>query len=143
MKRLDSLTVYSKEELSSLWNIVKDRFPSQTVWVQKTRDGDYKLAIKKQYTEPFFKIFSKWLHQKIYQTELEKLLFDYHILSAEEHGVIFHSATEKVAESQELMISILLEKIRIITEISSHLKLEGFLQFGIEEYRQKMEDIIE
>ncbi len=143
MKCLESLTVHSKEELSSLWNIVKDRFPSQSVWMQKSLDGDYTLAIKKQYIEQFYIVFSKWLHQRFCPVELKKTLLEYHMLSSEEKEIVFQSALKKANEFQEEMIFLIRNQLQIMLEIYGNLKLEGFLCFCMQNYREKLEEIVE
>ncbi len=140
---MDALILHSKRELSSLWNIVKDRFPSQAIWMQKNRDGNYTLAISKHYFEQFKRIFARWFHQKICDTEIEKVLSNYHYLSQMEKEEIISIAKNEVEEAQEEFIFFIEYKLNNLVENSAKINLEGFIVFGMQEYRKKLEDIVE
>ncbi len=140
---MENLTVRSKEDLSSLWNIVKDCFPQQTAWMQKNKFGDNVLMIKKQYMEQFCRIISGWLHEKIYREELKKALLDFRMLYQEEQETIFLAIVKQVQENQENIVLSIIDKFLTMFKISPQIELEGFMNFCLQEYREELEDVIE
>ncbi len=142
MNRLEQVTVESKIDLSTLWDIVKKRFPNQTVWYQKNKNSNI-LMINTQYCDVFSQIFALWLHQQFYIAELKKIVNEYEMITPPEKEHIFSIAKEKICKEQGVLSKILQEKILAVFANSHDLKLEGFFNFCMQEYWEELEIIVE
>ncbi len=142
MNRLEQVTVESKIDLSTLWDIVKKRFPNQTVSYQKNKNN-HVLMINTQYCDAFSQIFALWLHQQIYLSELNKIINEYEMITLPEKEHIFLVAQDEICKDQGALSKILQEKILAVFATSLDLKLEGFFNFCMQEYWEELENIVE
>ncbi len=143
MNCLELVTVYSKTDLTTLWNIVRERFPEQAVLFQTNTEGGSVLKIKRQYLSAFSMIFSMWMHQNFYRSELENIFLQYDLLTEEERECIFKIVIEKIKAERTEMAKLLQEKVLDILADGDYFNLEGFIIFGIQEYCEQLEYVVE
>ena len=142
MKCLEQITIVAKSNLSTLWDIVKKRFPCQTVYYKPGKNNNT-LNIKYSYRSVFSQILALWLHQNRYEAVLQKMVDEYEIISMAEKEYIFLSAKKRVEEEHDRFSKILQGKILCALQNNHSLNLEGFFHFCMQEYWEEMEIIVE
>ncbi len=135
---MESVTIYSNDDLSSLWVTIKDRFPDKTIQMQKKNN----IIVKKQYLEEFCNLFSVWYHKNIWKVEVETLLREAFMLTPDEEKDVRFRMPEFIQGNENELIGILKKKALVMLKSFQVLKMGGFSNFCLQEYRIKLEEII-
>ncbi len=140
---MDSVSICSRNDLFPLWEIVEDRFPNQSVVAEKKEGANWKIIVDIQYLNEFSKIFSRWLHHQIWRKVLGDIIVESFELTPTEKKNIFISVVDFMEENEEEFVEIIYQKAVIMLNNYKEMKLEGFTSFSIQEYRDKLEEVIE
>lgn len=143
---MDLISIYSKDEILPLWEIIEERFPSQSKMIDKDQKGRYRLIINKQYINEFCQIFSRWLHRKIWRSKWLHIIRNNYNFTPKEEENILKLITECIYKNEPELTNLIYEKAMIMFSFNL-IHLEGFTIFSLQEYYEELlnqtEEIIE
>lgn len=140
---LNSVSIYSKKDLSSLWIIVEERLPYQSVVIESFKDTMWKLTIQKDYIAEFCNIFSRWLHREIWQDEINIIISDLFDLTAIEREDTLKLIEDTINYSETELADEINKKAFILLSDYSYFILEGFTIFSTRKYKEKLLMIVD
>lgn len=140
---MESISICSRKKLSSLHRMVEERMQHQAIAFLKTSDGCKKISIDMEYLDEFCNIFSGWLHSEIKDKIIEAVMKESFVFSSAEKHNVYRLAANFIEENNVLFTNIIYEKAFIMLSSHKTINLEGFTNFSIREYKNKIEEIIE
>lgn len=143
MKYLEQVTIFSKNGLSTLWNALHQEFPEEKIIFQQTKEDENQVILSRKNISEICCPFALWIHENICVPELKSQLSQYEILTEEERAEIFISCLMKLRAEAYDMIRIIQENLMLFLSGTPKLNLDGFLTFGMQEYREELAMMIE